>query len=295
MVDNIGGKALTSGSMVVPSLLSGVVPIPDRPTYLAQVIPSTTLTGTNTFGYLQETTRTHNAAEVAAGGLKPVSHYTITRVDDQVRTIATVSDPIDRFTLEDASLLTTYIEGSLSQSVMLRLDSQICNSDGVAPNIGKGLTQVTGRQTQAFSTNVLQTARKALSLLYALEIYQGMVFVMNPAQWEAIELQQLTSGAYVMAGGNNGLPIADTTNQRLWGKPVIISSAVAPGGSAILFVPQYTHVWERETVQVDWSESPVGSSAGNAGFLSNEITFRAEGRWGFGVTKPASVVIWQTA
>ena len=60
-----GQKALTSGSVVVPSLLPGIVRIPDRPIYLTQVIPSTTLTNTNLYSYLQETVRTHAAAEVS--------------------------------------------------------------------------------------------------------------------------------------------------------------------------------------------------------------------------------------
>src|SRR5262249_49595569 len=64
ILDQIEGKALTSGSVVVPSLLPGIVPIPDRPVLLTQVIPYTTLEGTNLFSYLQESVRTHAAAEV---------------------------------------------------------------------------------------------------------------------------------------------------------------------------------------------------------------------------------------
>jgi hypothetical protein len=52
------------------------------------------------------------------------------------------------------------------------------------------------------------------------------------------------------------------------------------GNNALLFAPAYTHLWERSGVQVDFSEAPIGSQAGVPGFSTNEITFRAEGRWG---------------
>jgi hypothetical protein len=52
------------------------------------------------------------------------------------------------------------------QSVHLRLDSQILNGNGTAPNL-RGLLSTVGIQAQAFSVSVLQTARTALSLLYA--------------------------------------------------------------------------------------------------------------------------------
>jgi HK97 family phage major capsid protein len=285
-------KALTSGSVVVPSLLPGIVPIPDRPTLLTQVIPSTPVEGTNLFSYLQETVRTHAAAEVAAGATKPVSTYTVQKVDDNVRTIATISQPVNRFDLEDAALLDQYIQGSLAKAVQLRLDSQILNGNGTAPNL-RGLLNTAGIQSQAFSVSILQTARKALSLLYAQEIYEGIVYVMSPSQWEAVELLQLSTGAYVMQGANQGAPV-DLATRRLWGQPVIMTDALS-GNNALLFAPAYTHLWERSGVQVDFSEAPIGSQAGVPGFSTNEITFRAEGRWGFGCLKPVSVVSWATS
>jgi hypothetical protein len=89
-----GTKALTSGTVVVPALMPGYVPIPDRPILITQVIPRTTITaGTNLYAYLQGTVRTHAAAEVASGSLKPVGTYTIQMVTGAVRMIATVASP----------------------------------------------------------------------------------------------------------------------------------------------------------------------------------------------------------
>jgi HK97 family phage major capsid protein len=292
--EQLGNKALVTGSVVVPSLLPGIVTIPDRPIFLTQAIPSTQLEGTNLYSYLQETVRIHAAAEVASGAQKPVSTYTVQRVDDTVRTIATISQPVNRFDLEDQALLDQYLQGSLAKAVQLRLDSQILNGNGTAPNL-RGILNTAGIQAQAFATDVLQTARKAKTLLYQQEIYDpaAMVYVMSPAQWEVVELAQLTTGAYIMQNAVNGAPV-NLAAQRLWGSPVIVTDALS-GNNAVLFAPQYTQLWERSGVQVDFSEAPIGSVAGVPGFSTNEITFRAEGRWGFGVTKPSAVVEWATS
>jgi hypothetical protein len=81
----------------------------------------------------------------------------------------------------------------------------------------------------------------------------------------------------------------DLAARRLWGQRVVVSS-VLTGTTGVLFAPEYTRLWERENVVVDWSEAPVGSQAGHASFKSDELVFRAEGRWAFGVTKPAAIV-----
>ena len=89
------------------------------------------------------------------------------------------------------------------------------------------------------------------------------------------------------------LPI-DLGTRRLWGVPVIVSSGIADG-HALLFPPLYTHLWEREGVQIDYSTAPIGSVGRTHAFESNEIIGRAEGRWWFASTKPASVIYWATA
>ena len=283
---------LTTGSLTVPSLLGGYVPLPDRPILVSQVIPSTTLVDTNQFQYLVEKTRTLSAAETAPGTLKPTTTLQMDKVTGAVTPIATLSQPIDRYTLEDQALLQQYLESSLGMAVALRLDSEIISGNGVAPNI-LGLTATVGKTTVVYSTNIIQTARKALTAMYALNIMDGLVFVISVNDWEKVELLQSTTGQYVMQPGSNQSPV-DLANKRLWGFPVIVSSGLADG-NALLFPPAFTHIWEREGVQIDYSTAPIGSVAAHTAFESNEIVGRAEGRWWFASTKPASVIYWATS
>lgn len=293
----VQGKALLSGSVTVPSLTGGIVPLApgDRATSLLDVIPSVVLRNTDTFSYLKETARTHNAAEVAAAALKPTSVYTVQKVDDTVKVIAHLSQPINRFDLEDTGLLRQYIEGSLVAGVKLRLDTQILSGSGAGVNL-RGLANTAGIQTQVFATSVIQTARKALTKLQTGAetgyVPSQCVYVVSPAIWETVELSQESDGSYLMHSADGPVDLA---RQRLWGQPVIVSNAITGANpNCYLFDPSSTMLWERDTVGVDWSEAPVGSVAGEAGFKTNEIMFRAEGRYGFGVLRPAGVVQFAT-
>jgi hypothetical protein len=67
---------------------------------------------------------------------------------------------------------------------------------------------------------------------------------------------------------------------------------ISDANNCLLFALEYTRLWERKTVTVDWSEAPQGSVAGKVAFTSDELILRAEGRWAFGVTRPSAVVKW---
>jgi HK97 family phage major capsid protein len=282
-------KDLTpSGSVTVPSLSTGIMRIEDRPQRLKDVVPIDRIGNTDSYAYLRETVRTNAAAEVAASALKPTSTYSVVKTEGSVSTIAHLSQPISRFDLEDAALLQAYIDQSLRAGVMLRLDSQIINGDGVAPNL-QGINTASGISTILFATDLLTTTRKAVTELESDEIYGG-VFVLHPSQWEQLELLTSPSpGGYVLGG-----PV-DRAAQRLWGRSVIVTSACRTTSGYLVDFTSSTRLYERGDVRVDWSEAPVGSVAGEAAFKTNELMFRAEGRWGFALLRPAGVVKFPTA
>ena len=283
-------KDLTpSGSVTVPSLTAGIVRIEDRPTRLLDVIPAMPLALSDQYAYLRETVRTNNAAPTAAQTLKPTSVYSVEKVEDRARTIAHLSQPISRFDLEDASLLREYVDGSLRAGVMLALDNQILNGDGVGENL-TGITNTSGIGTILFATDLLTTTRKAVTALEAEEIYGGQ-FVLAPETWEALELTASAGapGGYVLGG-----PV-DRAAQRLWGRQVIVTSAQPSTVGHLVEFAGSTRLYERESVRVDWSEAPVGSVAGEAAFKTNELVFRGEGRYGWAVLRPAGVVEFPTA
>lgn len=245
--------------------------------------------GTDSYSYLRETVRTHNAAETAISAVKPTSSYTVVKVEDVARDIATLSEPVPRQYLRDTQLLESYLDGSLRQSVVLRLEEQILSGNGTAPNL-RGMRDVTGIQTQAFSTSVIETARKALTLLQNSH-FTGGVYVFGADTWEGIELTRTTDGAFLFQTEQGPL---DLTTQRLWGQRVVVSPLLNTLNQGVLFAPEAVQLYERENVTISASEAPEGSVVGSSAFEVNEIILRAEGAWGFALLSPLGVCTFAT-
>jgi HK97 family phage major capsid protein len=117
---------------------------------------------------------------------------------------------------------------------------------------------------------------------------------LSTSMWEGLELAAGTNQDYALNnGGGNRLPV-DMAQKRLWGQPVIVTSALTGDDAYLADFAGSTRLYERETVRVDWSEAPVGSVAGESAFKTNELVFRGEGRFGFAVLRPAGVVQFDT-
>jgi hypothetical protein len=76
---------------------------------------------------------------------------------------------------------------------------------------------------------------------------------------------------------------------------VVTSTVVTAGIGFLVDFAGSTMLWEREQVRIDWSENTwdpdgISEGVGASDFSKNLIRFRAEGRWGFAITRPAGVV-----
>jgi HK97 family phage major capsid protein len=89
--------------------------------------------------------------------------------------------------------------------------------------------QTSGRQTQAWSTNILTTTRKAKTIVGTVGRARPNAYVLNPSDWETIDLLQDNEARYFYGGpAQVGVP-------RLWGLPVVEEEAMsrpAPASSA---------------------------------------------------------------
>jgi HK97 family phage major capsid protein len=284
-----GQKALISpsGSVAVPSMESTITPLGDRVETILQLIPRGYLNGTDGFSYLQETVRTHNAAVVAVGTAKPESVYTVQRVDDRVRTIAHLSEPIPRQYLADIASLNQYIDMVLREGYQLALEEEIIQGTGVDEHFS-GLLGTSGIQVQLFAEDLLTTTRKAITLLQTVSIEPG-AYVFHPSDWEKFELLKESGGAFLLKDATNVVPI-DRARRRLWGYPVALSLGVPEGTGLLVDFAGSTRQWEREAVNIDWSENVYDASAEKTDFERNLIRFRCEGRAGFAVLRPRGVV-----
>lgn len=272
-----GQKSLITGSIGVPSPIeTDVVAMSEAPRSLLELIPAKGLGGGfgtgNSFSFLRQTTRTNNAAPVADGALKPTSVYSLAEIEDRVRVIAHLSEPVPERYFADHSNLEDFLRNEMESGLFLALENQVVHGDGTGENL-TGLLNTSGIITQAFVTDALTSIRKAMT---SLEVYgiTPTALVLNPVDAEALDLLRDSgaTGKYLL-----GDPAGDGV-EKLWKVPRVRSNAVA-AGTAILGDWQQAQVVVRE-------DATLALDRSGTNFTKNLVTMRLEGRFGFAVKRP---------
>jgi HK97 family phage major capsid protein len=290
-----GAKSLlTTGSVPVSVPLAPEPVKPgERAQFLRQLLAVERVGAGERFRYLRQTVRTNNAATVPEGARKPTSIYTLDDVEDRCRTIAHLSEPIPRQQLDDAALLRQFVDAEMRYGLELELDDQILNGDGTVSATVDNLTGIlntSGIQAQPWSSNVLTTTRKAITALESADL-TGDGWVFNPTDWEAVELAAAEQYA---ANPNQPTPV-DRQARRLWGLPVVVTTAMAAGTAVLGDWRGAAKLYIREEARLDWSENiyrpdALGAGVGASDFERNLVTWRAEGRFGLAVLRPSNFI-----
>jgi HK97 family phage major capsid protein len=265
-----GQKALSpSGSAVVgQEFAADPVALGQPATSLLDVIP-VIQHATPELSYLRQTTRTNNAAVVAAGALKPTSVYSVTRIESSLSVIAHLSEGIPRYWLLDNTALETFLDGELRYGLALAVEAKVLTD----------INGTSGIQSQAYATSVLATLRKGITKLEQAG-YTASAFVLTPADWEGVELA-LSS---VAAIEHLSLPY-DPATRRLFGVPVATSNAQAAGVGHVLATGAVALDTDTRGVDVQWSENATADSFGK-----NLVFARCESRYATSVFSPLGVV-----
>lgn len=275
--DTIGSKTLmtTAAGWGPESLrMPGFVEAVSRPIQLLDIIPLAQ-TGYEQVVYMEETTRTHAAAETAEGATFDESAFALAERTSPVRKI-TDSLPVTDEQLEDVAQVQSYINSRLMFGVRQRLDGQCLVGDGAGSNL-RGLKNVVGIQTQARGTDPVPDAFfKAMTKIRLTGRAMPTHHVMHPTDWQGVRLMRTTDGVYIWGNPSEAGP------ERMWGLPVVQEDADAAGtGYVGSFQPAWMSLFERRGVNVQVGY--VGTQ-----FTEGKRTVRADGRWAFVVFRPAA-------
>lgn len=261
-----------------------VPPLHDQPLTVLDLIDRRP-TGTNTVEWVQETTAPNAAAEVAEGSAKPEASFTLTLKQDTTSTIAHYVN-VTRQAVADDGQLAGYIDGRLSYGLFKRLANQVLNGNGTAPNL-RGILQTSGIGTYTAGTateRAVVSIRKAKTVAQLSE-YDPDAVVVNPIDWEAVELSSATDGTFIVAA------LAQQITQRVWGMAVIVSNAITgtvfgtTGGTFLVGAfREGATLWERTGVLIYLTDSHASN------FTSNILTLLAELRAALSVWRPAAFV-----
>lgn len=219
-----------------------------RPVQALDLIP-TIPTSRDTYVYMEETTFTNNAAEIAEASASTYGEAALayTRRTQAVEKIA-VYIPVSEEQLEDSAEAAALIDQRLPFMVNQRLDSQVINGSGSTPNI-LGVLSATGLQTQARGSDPdMDAIHKAITLSRVTGRAMPNAIVMHSNNWQYLRLLRTTDGIYIL-----GNP-ADQAPPRLWGLPVAFNEAISAGTAVVGDFSNYCLLAERRgmTVDVGW-------------------------------------------
>jgi HK97 family phage major capsid protein len=280
IIAGMGEKAFPAAGVQITSniLLSGIAETGKPVQSILDALPSRVVPPT--YSYLRQLPGTAGrdlkAAIVPAGSEKPVSTVGLETVQGHLRTLATLSSPVHNFALKDNANLEQFVISELIYGIRVALEQQVLNGDGAGENL-TGLLGTSGILSQAFSSDVTTTIRKAITTLQSTG-YQPAFAVISAASWEACDL---AANAAAGAVDYRGLPTG-TQAQRLFDVPIVISN-VLPAKTGLLIGEGAATVDTDGRLDIAWSD-------GDGGFKTNTLTARVETRVGLSVTQPAAVV-----
>jgi HK97 family phage major capsid protein len=245
-------------------------------------------TDSDTVEYVRITSLTNNAdavpestatadpgAMTTANGVKPESAIAFAKVTTTVKTIAHWI-PATKRALSDAGQLRTIIDNFLRYGLEEELEDQIVTGAASGEDFD-GIGNVTGVQAQTWDTDLLTTTRKARTKVRTVGRATPTAYLMNPADWETIDLLQDNEARYYFGGP------AQMGQPRLWGLPVVESEAVT-AGQAYVGDFRTCVLWEREQASIQVSDSHANF------FIRNMVAILAEMRAAFGILQPTALV-----
>ena len=215
-----------------------------------------------------------------AFALKPQSGLRFESDQAPVRTIAHY-EVAHRNVLQDEPALQGTINNELLYGLRLEEDRQILDGDGTGENL-LGILNVANIQTPAQSAVAGDTALDAMrraATLAILAYYEPTGYVVNPLDWEGVELSKDNQERYILATN-----VAIGAEARVWRQPVVETPAM-PQKTVL------TGAWGLGAQLYDRMIANIRIAEQHADFfIRNAVAILAEERLALAVKRPESFV-----
>jgi len=278
----ITGLDDASGGAFVETDYTGIYESLGRRPLTIRDIISVRTTSSDLVQYVRQLTHTNAAAAVAeatatagGSGVKPEGDWTFGPYTATVKTIAEWA-AITKRALADAGQMRGIIDQELRADLAEKIEDEILTGDGTGEHFA-GIDAVSGTQDQAWSTNALTTTRKARTLVRTVGRAVPTAYVMNPTDWETMDLLQDNEARYYFGGP------AVLGQPRLWGLPVVEAEA-QPVGWGWVADWRKAVLWDRQEAMISVSDSHSDF------FIRNLVAILGELRAAFGVVRPSAFV-----
>jgi HK97 family phage major capsid protein len=271
-----------TGGIPLDQQLYPPVPILRRQLRLPNLV-TVAATNEESVVYSQQTTRTSAAAETAFGNAYGEGAAAYAKVTTNVQSIGQFV-ACYREQANDATQFQTVIGGSLSEDVMLRLETQMLVGDGTGSNL-KGIHATAGiasvRRNGTASERRIEAVHRAITTV-RLAFREPTAILMHPTDAEVMLFEKTGSSAdgnftFLGAAGN----AAGDAPATVWGVPLIVSTAATQGTAVVAFWGDAT-LWIREGAHIRLSD------AHSDFFTRRQVAVIGEIRAAFSVERPGT-------
>lgn len=264
----------TTGYVPETTRTGRIVEFATRPLQVLDLIPQTTTTQAGVT-YMEETTFTNNAAEIAEAGTYPESALALTEKTSIVRKVGTWL-PVTDETLEDIPRAQQYIDNRLPFMVRQRLDSQVLVGNGTAPNL-RGVLNVAGIQTQAKGADPVPDAvYKAIVKVRTVGWAMPDAYVTNPTDWQDVRLLRTADGIYIWGNPSEPGP------EMIWGLRVAQAAGLTVDTGVVGDFQNFSELAVKRGIETKISNSH------STFFIEGKQAIRADVRAAFIVYRPAA-------
>lgn len=197
------------------------------------------------------------------GGTKNQSDITFVLANAPVVTIAHFIIA-SRQVLDDAPMLASYINGRLQYGLALEEERELLNGDGTVGSLSGLMTNATA-YARDFSGTKLDILRRAITQLQLSEL-DAEFMILNPSDWESIELTKDNFGRYIIANPQS------MVGPQLWGLPVVATNSMTAGQFLVGNATMAAQIWDRQQAAVELSRED------STNFRQNLVTLLCEER-----------------
>lgn len=264
--------------LVSAQRLEGIIMAPQRRLTVRDLLPVGNTTS-NSVEYARELVFTNSAgAQNGEGTAKPESGITFALDNAPICTLAHWI-PASRQVLDDAPMLSSYIDNRMMFGLKLVEEDQIIKGDGLNGSL-KGILATGNHVAKAFVAadgTPVDQIRRAITIAQ-LSNYAPEAIVLHPTDLEMIELAKDADGRYIWVNPNSNNGAAP------WGLRAVVTTAIPAGTFLIGAFSMAAQIWDRQQAAIEVSREHADN------FIKNMVTILAEERLGLTIFRPAAFI-----
>ena len=230
----------TAGWAPEATRIPRIVEFAHRPIQVTDLFPIAN-TSQYQIKYMEETTSTLAATEIAEGAASPEAAFVVTERTQDVQKIA-VHLTMTEEQLADVDQVAGFVDARLRFGVQQRLDGQLLVGDGIAPNL-RGILNASPQAQATGGDNSVDAVYKAMVKVRVTGRASPSAVVLHPFNFQPIRLMK-AQGMYVWGAPSEVGPM------RLWGVPIVETDAITANTGLTGDFTNFAQLWMRQGVEV---------------------------------------------